>query len=182
VILHGSRSGHAELTRKQEYDNTVGWAANPSNVLGWTLTCGEDEYTRHVDEQHWGWSAYDASKVYLACEFAQADTLGSRTLRRDGPRRYGQNGRLLVWLAAGRRLAGAHPGPPGQSVRDSAVSTIRDLLETFGRTVALRVAVELDCGLADRARIERCADEVLRELEAKQESGGRDTLEREIDG
>jgi hypothetical protein len=29
--------------------------------------------------------------------------------------------------------------------------TIRDLLATYGRTVALRVAVELGCGLADRA-------------------------------
>jgi hypothetical protein len=60
------------------------------------------------------------------------------------------------------------------------VTSIRDLLATYGRTVALRVAVELGCGLADKARIERCADEVLRELEAKQAQRGRDTLDAEI--
>jgi hypothetical protein len=57
--------------------------------------------------------------------------------------------------------------------------TIRDLLATYGRTVALRVAVELGCGLADRARIERCADAVLAELLAKR-AGSRETLEQEI--
>jgi hypothetical protein len=60
------------------------------------------------------------------------------------------------------------------------VSSIRDLLAEYGRAVALRVAVELGCGLADKARIERCADEVLRELEAKQAQRGRDTLDAEI--
>jgi hypothetical protein len=58
---------------------------------------------------------------------------------------------------------------------------IRDLLATYGKTVALRVVVELGCGLADKARIERRADAVLQELEAKQQGRGRDTLEREID-
>jgi hypothetical protein len=58
--------------------------------------------------------------------------------------------------------------------------TIHALLKEFGRAVALRVAVELDCGLADRARIERCADAVLAELLASERS--RVVLEREIDG
>jgi hypothetical protein len=58
--------------------------------------------------------------------------------------------------------------------------TIRELLEVHGKAVALRVAVELGCGLADKARIERCADEVLQELVAKQAGRGRETLEREI--
>lgn len=62
------------------------------------------------------------------------------------------------------------------------MTSIRDLLAEYGRAVALRVAVELGCGLADRARIERCADEVLRELEAKQAKRGRETLEQEIAG
>jgi hypothetical protein len=58
--------------------------------------------------------------------------------------------------------------------------TIRELLEVHGKAVALRVAVELDCGLADRARIERCADAVLQELVAKQAQRGRKTLDAEI--
>jgi hypothetical protein len=60
------------------------------------------------------------------------------------------------------------------------MTTIHALLAEYGRAVALRVAVELGCGLADRARIERCADEVLRELEAKQAERGRNTLELDI--
>lgn len=72
MLLHGSRSGNAGLTRAQEFTNTSGWAANPSNTLGWSITCGEDAYDRHMDEEEWGWNAYDASKGYLACEFAQA--------------------------------------------------------------------------------------------------------------
>jgi hypothetical protein len=63
-----------------------------------------------------------------------------------------------------------------------AMTSIRDLLAEYGRAVALRVAVELGCGLSDKARIERCADDVLQELVAKQAQRGRDTLEREIDG
>lgn len=72
VILHGSRSGHAALSRQAEFNATSAWAANPSNVLGWNLTVGEDAYDRHLDEQQWGWDAYEASKVYLGAEFAQA--------------------------------------------------------------------------------------------------------------
>jgi hypothetical protein len=60
------------------------------------------------------------------------------------------------------------------------VTTIHALLKEFGRAVALRVAVELGCGLADKARIERCADEMLQELVAKQAKRGRDTLDAEI--
>lgn len=77
------------------------------------------------------------------------------------------------------RLAG---GPFRIPLRVRRVTSIRDLLAEYGRAVALRVAVELGCGLADKARIERCADAVLRELEAKQAKRGRETLEREIDG
>jgi hypothetical protein len=54
----------------------------------------------------------------------------------------------------------------------SVDATIHALLAEYGRAVALRVAVELGCGLADRARIERCADEVLQELVAKQAKKG----------
>lgn len=72
VILHGSRSGRVGIGRQEEFDSTSGWAANPSNVLGWNITCGEDEYDRHLDERDWGWDAFQASTIYLGCEFAQA--------------------------------------------------------------------------------------------------------------
>lgn len=72
VILHGSRSDHPELSRAQEFDGTSRWAANPSNPLGWTATVSEDCYDRHIDEGAWGYSAFNASTIYLAVEFAQA--------------------------------------------------------------------------------------------------------------
>lgn len=71
VILHGSRSGNPQFTTAQEFNNTSAWAANPSNVLGWNAGIGDDCYDVHLDAAHWGWNAYEASKVYLAVEFAQ---------------------------------------------------------------------------------------------------------------
>lgn len=60
------------------------------------------------------------------------------------------------------------------------MTTIHQLLATYGRAVALRVAVELGCGLADRARIERCADEVFQDLVARRHADGRGALDAEL--
>jgi len=70
TILHASRGNATDV--ETEYQNTVGWAQNPANELGWTWTIGERKYARHLAYDRYLYNAYDASRKALAAEFAQA--------------------------------------------------------------------------------------------------------------
>lgn len=71
VILHGSRSGRASNPIDAEYRGTANYEVNNSYGYGWHATIGEGVVAVHLDARHWGWSAFQASRVYLAVEFAQ---------------------------------------------------------------------------------------------------------------
>lgn len=70
VIQHGSRSGR-RISIQEEFESTDGWAANPSNILGWHATIGEGIISLHMPVRNWGWNAFQASTVYVAAEYAQ---------------------------------------------------------------------------------------------------------------
>jgi hypothetical protein len=72
VILHGSRSGVVGNPKSREFAGTVNWAQRNPDGLGWTATIGENEYATHMDVTQWGHNARNASRKYLAVEFAQA--------------------------------------------------------------------------------------------------------------
>jgi hypothetical protein len=71
VILHGSRSGSATNTTQQEYTGTVNYVRGGADGLGWHATIGDDAICIHLPPDKWGYSAFAASQVYLAVEFAQ---------------------------------------------------------------------------------------------------------------
>lgn len=75
VILHGTRSGQTYNTA-QEYASTKRFVAGGAAGLGWNLTVGDDILSLHLDPDQWGWNAREASRQFLAAEFAQA-RLGS---------------------------------------------------------------------------------------------------------
>lgn len=72
-LLHGSRSG---ITRPEadEWASTVRYAVagGGPDGLSWHVTAMSGKVAVHMRPVQWGWSAYEASKLYIAVEFAQA--------------------------------------------------------------------------------------------------------------
>jgi hypothetical protein len=58
--------------------------------------------------------------------------------------------------------------------------TIRDLLATYGKTVALRVAVELGCGGADKQRVLQAAEAAHAHFVGALSPESRAALEQEL--
>lgn len=71
-LLHGSRSGIKGNPKKQEALACANWCINNPDGMGWHATIGEGEYYVHMPANKWGWNAFEASKSYIAVEFAQA--------------------------------------------------------------------------------------------------------------
>ena len=71
VILHGSRSGQP-YTVEQEFQATLNYVNSGAAGLGWNITIADGKVCEHMAPRYWGWNARNASKIHLACEFAQA--------------------------------------------------------------------------------------------------------------
>lgn len=70
IIFHGTRSGQP-YSVEQEFQATLNYVRAGAGGLGWNATIGNDKIAIHGPATHWGWNARDASRNYLALEFAQ---------------------------------------------------------------------------------------------------------------
>lgn len=90
IILHGSRSGQS-WSIGREFVSTRNYAASGADGLGWNATIGPDAYSMHMTAREWGWNAREASRTYLAVEFAQSTV--------DEPITVGQVRAFVHWYA-----------------------------------------------------------------------------------
>jgi len=71
IMLHGSRSGKAGNPMAAEFLSTCRWCVTNPDELAWHCTVGDGVYAVHLDMQHWGWHAREASRTTIGVEFAQ---------------------------------------------------------------------------------------------------------------
>lgn len=71
-LLHGSRSG-LDRSENDEFWSTVRYAqaGGGPQGLAWHCTAMSGKAAYHMSPRQWGWSAYEASKHYIAVEFSQ---------------------------------------------------------------------------------------------------------------
>lgn len=69
-LLHGSRSG-LDRSELAEFEGTVRYAQGGAGGLGWHVTVMSGKVAIHMRPYAYGWNAYEASKLYIACEFSQ---------------------------------------------------------------------------------------------------------------
>ena len=78
-LLHGTRSGAPHYDIDQEYAGTLNYVRAGASGLGWQATIGNDAVALHLPWTHWAWHAYDASRILIGLEFAQATVEGAIT-------------------------------------------------------------------------------------------------------
>jgi len=147
IILHGSRSGHAGNPKNAEYRGTANFEVNNPD-LGWNATIGEGKVAVHLTPNEWGWNAFQASKVYLAVEIAQATV--------DEAISDSQVDALADWIKT--RVLPVWPGLPMHFPTHAEVEQSGETVQTSGKTDVFPLGDPRADDLRDRLMVRLTGD------------------------